>query len=194
LFEPFFSKKRASERAGSGLGLAIVHGVVKEHAGYVDVTSDLGKGTTFTLYVPLTSEPARVSLQPVAVRRGKARVLIIDDDALLLRTGLRVLKPLGYQVVTCDSGKRALEQFTQAAGGACPHDLVIVDMILNEELDGLQLLERIRDLFPGLKAILASGNAGNRRVEAAVHGGLTWLPKPYTADALARSVQLALEV
>lgn len=194
IFEPFFSKKRASERAGSGLGLAIVHGVVKEHAGYVDVTSVPGQGTKFSLYIPITHQPVYRSMRPISVRPGKGRILLVDDDPLLLRTCSRVLKPLGYELVTSDSGQQSLDELVRvAATGSCPYDLVVIDMVLNEELDGLQLFERIHDLFPGLKAIIASGHAASERVEQAVARGLAWLPKPYTADALARAVQEALD-
>jgi CheY-like chemotaxis protein len=194
IFEPFFSTKRTDEHSGSGLGLAIVHGVIKEHDGFVDVTSQLGRGTIFTLYFPeaepQVAERSSASLLPSC---GKGRILIVDDEPIQLRTGKRVLSRLGYQVDVLESGRLASERFTIAAAkGKCPYDLVILDMLLNEELDGLEHFERIRALFPQQKAIVVSGHAPTERAEAAFQKGLAWLAKPYTADALVHAVESAL--
>jgi len=193
IFEPFFSTKRAGDRSGTGLGLAIVHGVVKEHDGFVDVASSPGEGTTFTLYFPRTRELPRVSERPEPPRRGRARILIVDDDPVQLRTGKRILSHLGYAVETQSRGTAAYQLFVDAkAQGTSPFELVILDMSLNEERDGLELFERIQELYPEQRAIVASGHALNERVEHAMARGLAWLAKPYTADALARTVQAAL--
>jgi DNA-binding LacI/PurR family transcriptional regulator/CheY-like chemotaxis protein len=194
IFEPFFSTKRTDEHSGSGLGLAIVHGVIKEHDGFVDVTSRPGSGTAFTLYFPEATLPAveraQVSVSPVC---GNGRILIVDDEPIQLRTGKRVLSRLGYQVDTLESGRQASERFLQAAASSVsPYDLVILDMLLNEEHDGLSLFEQIRNVFPQQKAIVVSGHAPTERAEAALQRGLAWLAKPYTADALARAVEAAL--
>ena len=112
VFEPFFTKKRAKETSGSGLGLAIVHGVVKEHEGFIDVASTPGVGTTITLYFPLVDGLER--REPVLTApRGDARILIVDDEPILLRTGRRVLGRLGYQVEVMESGLRAYELFSR---------------------------------------------------------------------------------
>ncbi len=194
IFEPFYSTKRTGEHSGSGLGLAIVHGVVKEHDGFVDVTSELGVGTNFLLYFPcadaLVCARKRRSIEPT---RGNARVLIVDDEPVQLRTGRRILSRLGYQIDTLESGRRALESFTPAgASGESPYDLVILDMILNEEMDGLELFDRIRASFPRQRAIVVSGHAPPDRAELAFQMGLAWLAKPYTAEELAHAVQSAL--
>ena len=115
-----------------------------------------------------------------AAPRGDARILIVDDEAIQLRTGRRVLGRLGYQVEIMDSGMRAFELFRHAAAsGESPFDLVIIDMLLGEALDGLQIIEQIQRLFPAQKVIVASGHAPTEREELAVKKGLTWLTKPY---------------
>jgi DNA-binding LacI/PurR family transcriptional regulator/signal transduction histidine kinase/ActR/RegA family two-component response regulator len=192
VFEPFFTKKRVKESSGSGLGLAIVHGVVKEHDGFIDVASTPGVGTTITLYFPIADDAER--REPVlTVPRGNARILIVDDEPMLLRTGRRVLGRLGYQVEVMDSGLRAYELFTSAvATGRSPFDLVIMDMLLGEVLDGLQVIEQIRRLFPAQKVVVVSGHAPTERAELAVKKGLTWLGKPYGMDTLAQTVEQAL--
>ena len=189
LFEPFFSKKRTSEQSGTGLGLAIVHGVAKEHEGYVDVTSTVGKGTTFVLYFPIEQDTSRFSSKPVLAQPATAKILVVDDELIQLRTASRILTRRGYEVDTIESGRQAFDLMVGYARiGDSPYQLVILDMLLNEEWDGLQVYEQIRQLFPKQKGVVVSGHAPTERVERAVRSGLTWLAKPYTADALARIV------
>jgi CheY-like chemotaxis protein len=194
LFEPFFTTKLAGDSSGSGLGLAIVHGVVKEHEGFIDVRSTPGLGTTFALYFPLAQSP-EAGLEPRApVPRGNARILVVDDERLQLHTCRRILAHLGYEVETAQSGQAAYERFIGAASSEkSPFDLVILDMVLGEDLDGLQVFELIQRLFPGQKAIMASGHAPNERAEQAIKKGLPWLCKPYDVETLARVVERALE-
>ncbi len=193
LFEPFFTKKRVNETSGSGLGLAIVHGVVKEHEGFIDVASRPGVGTTISLYLPFVDGPARTETV-LAAPRGSARILIVDDEPIQLRTGRRVLASLGYEVEVMESGLGAYELFSRAAAsGQSPFDLVIMDMLMGESLDGLQIIEQIQRLFPAQKVIVASGHAPIDRAELAVKKDLTWLGKPYGMEALANTVQRVLK-
>jgi signal transduction histidine kinase/ActR/RegA family two-component response regulator len=189
IFEPFFTKKRVGESSGSGLGLAIVHGVVKEHDGFIDVTSVPGTGTTFSIYLPLVQVVPKASVPLAVAPRRQARILVVDDETIQLQTCRRVLVHLGYEVDTIQSGQSALAVFTQAAQvGESPYDLIIMDVVLGEALDGLQIFELIQGLFPAQKAIVASG-----RTELAVNKGLIWLAKPYSIKALTRAVERALE-
>jgi len=202
VFEPFFSSKRIRQTSGSGLGLAVVHGVVKEHDGYLDVTSQRGQGTTFSLYFPRIHVALEVAHKTSSLPRGRAKVLVIDDEPTQLRTASRVLGQLGYEIDTLRSGVTACEVFATCAeretrngprtANESPYDLIIVDMSLNEDQDGLAVIERIRKLFPGQRALIASGNAPPERAEAAILQGLGWLAKPYTSGALARAVEAAL--
>jgi DNA-binding LacI/PurR family transcriptional regulator/signal transduction histidine kinase/ActR/RegA family two-component response regulator len=192
VFEPFFTKKRAQESSGSGLGLSIVHGVVKEHDGFIDVASTPGVGTTISLYFPLVDGMERKE-PALAAPRGQARILIVDDEPIQQRTGRRLLVRLGYEVETMDSGLRACELFNRAAvSGRSPFDLVIMDMVLGEVLDGLQVIEQIQSVFPEQKAIVVSGHAPTERAELAVRKGLTWLVKPYGVETFAQTVQRVL--
>jgi signal transduction histidine kinase/ActR/RegA family two-component response regulator len=196
VFEPFYSTKPLGESSGTGLGLAIVHGVVKEHGGFVDVTSVRGQGTAFTLYFPClaSKERADAPTTPTPVPLGRPSILLVDDSPILLRTGRRVLEHLGYQVETLESGKEAYQRFERAAAtGKSPCDLVILDMSLLEERDGLEIFEMIRQLFPSQRALLVSGHAPNDRMQAAIDRGLGWLAKPYTIESLAERVAKALE-
>lgn len=202
VFEPFFSTKRLHCRSGSGLGLAIVHGVVKEHGGFIDVVSSVGKGSVFTLYfersasVPLE----RRSDGPVAAA-VPGRILVVDDDPMQLRTAMRILSRVGFQVMTADSAARAYEliQLGNPQGSAVspttnesPFELLILDMVLGDREDGLDVFDRVRESFPLQRGILVSGHSPTERGARAVERGLVWLSKPYTADALVRLVQRTL--
>jgi len=213
LFEPFFSTKRLGESSGSGLGLAIVHSVVKEHGGFVDLASKPGHGSRFTLYFPRqgSSLPRRLSTAPVV--GGSARILIVDDDLSQLRTARRVLTRCGYDVTTMASGIQACELFAMEARqpplrptptnatsvtprlprqGCSSYDLVILDLALNEEDDGLAVYEKIRQLFPTQKGILSSGHAFVDHEEQIRAANLVWLPKPYTVESLTTAIRTAL--
>jgi CheY-like chemotaxis protein/two-component sensor histidine kinase len=194
IFEPFFSTKCVGEQSGSGLGLAIVHSVVKEHEGFLDVTSEPGRGTTFTLYFPLAATiMLPVSPRP-AIASGSARVLVLDDDPIQRRMAERVLLHLGYRVDIVASGQQAYELCDAAAAGPDPYDLIVFDVVLNEEVDGVELCERIRQRFPEQRGLLVSGHPPTKRAERAMAAGLGWLGKPYTAEALAAAVAAALRV
>jgi CheY-like chemotaxis protein len=193
LFEPFFSNKRHTESSGTGLGLAIVHGVVKEHDGFVDVVSTECSGTTFRLYFPRWLEKAATIKPAQEAPVVRARVMVVDDSQVQLRTARRILSHLGYEVETIESGAQAHRIFADAAGsGQTPYDLVLLDMNLNEQRDGLELFGVLRGWFPSLRAILVSGHAPNERVAKAVQQGVAWLAKPYTADELGSAVRRAM--
>jgi ActR/RegA family two-component response regulator len=189
VFEPFFTNKRTGENSGTGLGLAIVLAVVKEHEGFIDVASRVDAGTTFTIYLPAGATPQPRPPAKGTAPRGDAKLLVIDDDETQLRTYRRVLNQLGYAVETSQSGERACEMFQHALeGGEKPYDLVLVDMLLGEALDGLQVIEKIQSMFPKQKAIIVSGHAPNERADNAIKSGLAWVTKPYDLDTLAAAI------
>jgi len=196
IFEPFFTRKELSDTSGSGLGLAIVHGVVKEHEGFVDVHTEIGRGTCFSLYFPLAREAPKPRSIPVVARNGTARILVVDDDPVQLRTARRVLERFGYQVSTARGGHSARQLFDEKVspgGERKPFDLVVVDMILNEAEDGLAVFEQLRELQPNQRGIVVSGHAPSERAKRAVEQGLRWLSKPYTAESIAELVEAALK-
>jgi signal transduction histidine kinase/ActR/RegA family two-component response regulator len=206
IFEPFFSTKRLGESSGSGLGMAIVQSVLKEHQGYVDLESVPGYGSKFTLYFPKLGNvlKARPSKAPVA--GGSARILVVDDDLTQLRTAKRVLSRCGYDVTTMASGAQAYalmvqqaEEHEQKANGSgaerlrsSSYDLIILDLALNEEEDGLEIYNKIRQIFPEQKGLLASGHAFVDHEEQIRAANVVWLPKPYTIESLTTAIRAAL--
>jgi DNA-binding LacI/PurR family transcriptional regulator/signal transduction histidine kinase len=199
IFQPFFSRKPRSDQSGSGLGLAIVHGVVKEHGGFISVESHVGEGTIFTLYFRRTRAALDSEREITPTPRGTARILLVDDEPAQLHSARRLLAQLGYKVDTLASGEAAFRLFYEArqasnAGNAkkgTPYDLVILDYALNEHHSGLETLERIRTLYPWQRGIMVSGHG--RQNEGPALARVPWLPKPYSADALAGIVRRTLD-
>jgi PAS domain S-box-containing protein len=195
MFEPFFSTKAPSERSGSGLGLSVVHGLVKDHAGFLDVKSCPGKSTTFTIYLPAApAGPPPVDLDNAPLPRGSERILVVDDEPTTQFATQRQLTTLGYTVTLASSGETALAHFAAAhrAGLPSPFALAIVDIIMTG-IDGLATCQKILSQYPNLKIIVASGHAPGGYEEQMKALGADWLAKPYTTAQLATAVRSKLD-
>ncbi|MCK5850851.1 MAG: response regulator [Kiritimatiellae bacterium] len=195
IFEPFFTRKKQSRQSGSGLGLSVVHGVIKDHGGYIDIHTEIGKGTTFSLYFPETTEQGIPDSPHATVRRGTERILIVDDEPASRTVGERFLTSLGYRVTLAISGRNAVGLLKKKIKETnnTPFDLLLLDMIMEEDFDGLTTLTTIRQLCPDIPAIIASGHAPTDRVQKALDMGAAWLPKPFTIDALSTIVRNILD-
>jgi CheY-like chemotaxis protein len=191
ILEPFFS---ANTRRGTskGLGLAIVQRLVRDCGGEVDVESELGRGSVFSLYFPLLVEDsARSSVPGSRPTGGRERILVIDDEPAQLRTARRILAQLGYDVSVAPSGEEAV-QLCSKRGEHDSFDLLIVDMVMPGGLNGLSTVAQIRRRRPQQKALIASGYAPEHLSAAAAREGLPWLSKPYTLGRLASAVRHAI--
>ena len=190
IMEPFFTASHNPNRTGSGLGLAIVLRIVKESQGHIHVESAPGKGSSFSLYFPLADHQVAPSPPPSEIVGGNERILVVDDETVQLRAAQRILKHLGYDVTTVQSGEAAIGLFENGAS-VRRFDLVIVDMLM-PGLDGIETVERIRQYHPGQRAIIASGYAPEQMSITAAERGMAWLAKPYTLPILAEAVRGAL--
>jgi len=190
IFEPFYTKK-VMGRSGTGLGMAVVWGTVKDHRGYIDVQSNEGKGTTFTLYLPITRQEQvkDESLQSIEDYRGNgASVLVVDDVKEQREIASGMLKQLGYSVISVSNGEGAVDYMKEKSA-----DLLILDMIMDPGIDGLETYRRILKLHPGQKALLASGFSETKLVrEAQRLGAGAYVKKPYTFGQLGLAVKTAL--
>jgi CheY-like chemotaxis protein len=188
IFEPFYTTK--GDGRGTGMGLASVYGTVCNHHGAIDVRSQPGRGTEMVLHLPRTSAQvpaADEALLDSGLTRIDARVLVVDDEATLRRVARRMLESLGCQVLTAASGREALSLFERHGDDI---DVVMLDQIM-PEMNGREVLERLRAIDPGLRAILASGFS----VEEDVRGlrDVAFLPKPFRVHDLARKLAGLLE-
>ncbi len=188
IFEPFFTTKAAEGKRGSGLGLSVVYSVIEDHGGYMDFKSELGIGTTFYIYFPITRESIPVR-SAEKITGGKEKILVVDDDITQLDVTGLLLKKLGYKVKTAESGERAVEMLKNAK-----FDLLILDMIMPGGMDGTETYRQSLDLNPQQKAVVVSGYAESARVEEAVKlGASSFLRKPLTMKSIAHAVRKALD-
>jgi PAS domain S-box-containing protein len=188
VFEPFFTTKEVGK--GSGLGLSQVYGFVRQSDGEVKLHSTLGQGTTFTLRLPATAEPAeRAEPEPpaAAVVGGHERILLVEDDATVLTLTLDMLTGLGYQVVTATNANEALEVLQSGA----EIDVLFSDVVMPGGVSGVSLARTARDLRPGLRVLLTSGFVGEGAVLETAEFPL--LDKPYETRLLAAKLRKLLD-
>ncbi len=190
VFEPFYTKKKLG-RSGSGLGMAVVWGTVQDHRGHIDVTSVPGEGTTFTISLAEIEAPAHESTdanQSHAFEGHGQHVLVVDDVGEQRAVATKLLGMMGYQATAVASGEEAIE-FVR--NNAC--DLLMLDMIMEPGIDGLETYARVLEIRPGLPAVIASGFAESERVDRARElGAAAYVRKPYLAVDLGEAVYAAL--
>jgi signal transduction histidine kinase/ActR/RegA family two-component response regulator len=191
IFEPFYSKKKMG-RSGTGLGMAVVWGTVTDYKGYIDIDSVEGKGTTFTLYIPSTEEqvaPARPPMPKTELRGRGESILIVDDAEEQREMASNILQELGYSVRTLGSGEEAIDYLNRATV-----DLLILDMLMEPGMDGLETYRKIAEIHPGQKAIITTGYAETTRIKEALQAGVgCYLKKPYRIDEIGLAVKAVLE-
>ncbi len=191
IFEPFYTKK-VMGRSGTGLGMAVVWGTVHDHKGFLDVHSKPGNGTHIDLYFPKCDKALPKKKGPVPVtmyKGGNERILVVDDVAEQRQIAADILTALGYTVKVVASGEEAVALMQKESA-----DLLLLDMIMDPGMDGLETFEKILKINPQQKVILASGYAETERVHKAMElGAFCYLQKPYSIDAVAMSVRSALD-
>jgi two-component system, cell cycle sensor histidine kinase and response regulator CckA len=191
IFEPFYTKK-VMGRSGTGLGLTVVWGTVKDHNGYIDVQSVEGEGSKFTLYFPTTREelPTRQRRLSPASYRGRGEFLLVVDDAEEQRKlATEMLKRLGYRVAAVSSGKEAISFIA-----AQKADLIVLDMIMDPAMDGLDTYRQIAEIHPGQKAVIVSGFSETERVnQAQALGAGPYVRKPYLMEKIGQAIRRELD-
>lgn len=191
IFQPFYTKK-VMGRSGTGLGMAVVLGTVEDHNGEIDVESREGEGTTFTLSFPASDKAVAETPSAIDIEQymgSGESVLIVDDVFEQREIASRMLKRLGYCVKAVSSGEEAVEYIRWNTA-----DLVLLDMILDGGLDGLDTYRELLAITPGQKAMIVSGFSETKRVkEAQAHGAVTYVRKPYSIETLARAVRGELD-
>lgn len=191
IFEPFYTKK-VMGRSGTGLGMAVVWGTIKDHKGYIDVKSTEGEGTTFTLYFPVTRKEAAGDKPMMSIEgyMGKGEsILIVDDMEEQREIASGILTKLGYSVTSVSSGEEAVAYLKEHTV-----DLIVLDMIMAPEIDGLETYKRILELLPKQKAIIASGFSETDRVQEAQRlGAGAYVKKPYVLEKIGMAVRTELD-
>ena len=191
IFEPFYTSKKMG-RSGSGLGMAVVWGTVKDHQGYIDFKSVRNEGTCFTLYFPVTrklSDDSQPKSLDAYTGHGEL-ILVVDDVKEQREIASAILTTLGYSVTTLESGENAIAYLRENNV-----DLVILDMIMDPGIDGLETYQQILSIRPGQKAVIASGFSETERIRQVLRlGASTYLKKPYTIEKIGVAVRSVLDL
>jgi CheY-like chemotaxis protein len=209
IFDPFFTTKGMGR--GTGLGLASVYGIVKAHGGYIDVESKKGHGTTFTIYLPASSEKEVIEekVLPKKILKGKESILLVDDEDIIIDVGEEMLKALGYKVLLAKSGKEAIEIVSKAhrakskeqegkerhAPSAMPPapDMVLLDMIM-PDMGGGETYDRMKEINPDIKVLLSSGySIDGQATEIIKRGCDGFIQKPFDVQGLSQRIRKILD-
>ena len=189
IFEPYFTTKDPGE--GTGLGLATVHGIIESYGGKITVDSQIGKGTTFTIYLPATKKRSdQEAYVPEELPAGTERILFVDDEASIAKMGSQILKRLGYTVTTRTSSIEAFELFRSKPND---FDLVITDMTM-PNLTGDKLATELMKIRPDIPVILCTGYSNKISDETASEIGINaFAYKPVAKATLAKMVRKVLD-
>jgi PAS domain S-box-containing protein len=190
IFDPFFTTKEKSR--GTGLGLASVYGIVKNHGGNITVSSQMERGTTFTLLFPVSEKRAHpVALPDDTIKKGRETLLLVDDEEIILDVGRQLLERLGYVVLTAGGGVDAINKVSDYGDEIA---LVILDLIM-PGMDGNQTYDGIRVVSPDLKVILSSGYARDGKAETVLNKGCQgFIQKPFDLATLSKKVREVLDL
>ncbi len=191
IFQPFYTKKEMG-KSGTGLGMTIVWTTVQDHQGYINIESTVGKGTAFELYFSVTRKEIAKEKVSISLKDYKGMgetILVIDDSKEQRKLTTVMLKALDYLVTSVSSGEEAVEYIKNNSV-----DLLILDMIMDSGMDGLDTYRKILEIRPGQKAIIASGFSETYRVKEVQRlGAGAYVKKPYTFEKIGLAVKAELE-
>ncbi len=192
IFDPYFTTKQS----GSGLGLAVVYSIIANHAGHITVESELGKGTTFSIYLPSTgkaplAEKPAEAMAPLA--KGQGKILVMDDEDLIRNVSTAMLRQLGYEPHTAEDGEEAITLYLQAQKEGQPFDLVIMDLTVPGGMGGKEAIAHLRQLDPLVKTVVSSGYANDPiMANFSEYGFCGVAPKPFSLRDLSELLQKIL--
>ncbi len=189
IFEPFFTTKELGK--GTGLGLASVYGIIKNHGGFINVDSEKGKGTTFTIYLPTTKRDVKIKKDdPGRILEGSETILLVDDEKIILNVGLEILESMGYQVLVAGSGKAAIEVYKENQDKI---DMIILDTIM-PEMGGNETYQQLREINPQVKVLLSSGyGIDDQAVQMLALDCDGFIQKPFNMKDLSKSTRAILD-
>jgi two-component system cell cycle sensor histidine kinase/response regulator CckA len=189
IFEPFFTTKGMG--LGTGLGLASAYGIIKNHGGIINVYSEVGRGTTFTIYLPASTRAIfEEKIIPAEAKKSTESVLIVDDQDMILAVARDMLKALGYKVFTAQGGKEALAIYNENKKSI---DVVILDMIM-PSMSGGETFDKLKAINPDVRVILSSGYSINGQATEIMQRGCNgFIQKPFNIKELSQKIREVLE-
>ncbi len=188
LFDPFFTTKEMGR--GTGLGLASVYGIIKSHDGYIDVESEKGQGTTFTIFLPASDKAVEDHTDTAAeLIRGSGTILVVDDENLVLDVAANMLEKLGYTVLKALNGNEAVNIFETHKDEI---QMVVLDIIM-PDMGGSEVYDKIKTIHPDVKVLLSSGySVDGQAIELLERGCDGFMQKPFTMEELSGKVEQVL--
>ncbi len=191
IFDPFFTTKEVGK--GTGLGLSIVYGIVKSHKGFIDIDTEIGKGTCFNIYFPAKNEASDLphNLEKESeLPSGKEKILLVDDEESVAKVAIQILSRFGYEVIWASSGPEAIDVFTRKGNY---FDLIILDYMM-PKMDGLTCLKKIKSMDGKVKILFATGFISDIPYEELYESGaIDVIQKPFDVDKLLTAVRRALD-
>jgi CheY-like chemotaxis protein len=189
IFDPFFTTKEMGH--GTGLGLASVYGIVKAHAGYIDVESKVGQGSIFTVYLPSCEKRIQRATAPDhEIVKGSETILLVDDEETVRQVGRELLERLGYEVMIAADGKEALEVYEEKAGVI---DVVLLDLVM-PTMGGRETYDSLKEMNPEVKVLLLSGYSIDGEAKDILARGCNgFIQKPFNIEELSGKVREILD-
>jgi PAS domain S-box-containing protein len=186
IFDPYFTTKKK----GSGLGLSTSYSIVRGHRGYLMVESDLGIGTTFTIYLPASEEGKRLSCaEEERFVTGKGRILVMDDEEAVREVAQGMLETLGYSVTLVKDGTEAIELYKVAMASGVPFDSVLMDLTIPGGIGGQEAVKRLLEIDPNVRAIVCSGYSNDTVLANFKRFGFrAVIPKPFSLQELSGTI------
>jgi PAS domain S-box-containing protein len=189
IFEPFFTTKEMGR--GTGLGLASAYGIVKNHGGIINVSSEKGEGTTFTIYLPGSEKEVPIQKDsPAALTPGTESILLVDDEEMIIEVGQEILQEMGYKVYLARTGREAVEVYRDNRQEI---DMVILDMIM-PDMGGGEAYDKMKEIHRDVKVLLSSGySVEGQASEILARGCNGFIQKPFSAKQLSQTIRQVLE-
>jgi two-component system cell cycle sensor histidine kinase/response regulator CckA len=180
IFDPFFSTKASGK--GTGLGLASVYGIIKNHGGYIDVQSQKGQGSQFSIFLPASDKKVLEIAEPaLEIMKGSGTILIVDDEEMVLDVGVRVLKKLGYTVQESNNGRNAVGLYKKLQDKI---NLVVLDIVM-PDMGGGEVYDRLKEINPKVKVLLSSGYSIDDQAREIMERGCDgFIQKPFSMKAM----------
>jgi two-component system cell cycle sensor histidine kinase/response regulator CckA len=180
IFDPFFSTKATGK--GTGLGLASVYGIIKNHGGYIDVQSQKGQGSQFSIFLPASDKKVLKITEPAPeIMKGSGTILIVDDEEMVLDVGVRVLKKLGYTVQKSNNGRNAVALYKKFQDKI---NLVVLDIVM-PDMGGGEVYDRLKEINPKVKVLLSSGYSIDDQAREIMERGCDgFIQKPFSMKAM----------
>jgi len=200
IFDPYFSTKDMGTQKGMGLGLSICHSIIKQHNGNIVAESAAETGTTLHFYIP-ASEETNVAQKPLKAPEkeklvlGKGRILVMDDEKMVIKITGHILNRLGYEASFSKDGTQAVEMYKKAMESGSPFDVVILDLTVRGGMGGKEAIKKLIEIDPKIKAIVSSGYSNSPVMTSYKdYGFIGVIAKPYNINELSKKLNEVLRV